>query len=317
MKRTGLLQPLSVPPRIWTDISMDFIKGLPSSNGYFVITVVVDRLTKYAHFAALKHHFTIATVAKAFVANVVHLYGIPNSIVSDRDRVFLNSFLQAFFPLQGTQLCMSSSYHPKSDDQIDMMDRTLEQYLHCFAGYQSKRCFEWISWVEYNYNTSTHSSTKTTPFEVVYRTTPLILLMYVPGTSRIQTVDECLHDRDAILKELRHNLLLAQNHMKCQADQHRRDISFKVEDYVYLKVQPYRQSFVPFRASRKLSPCFLSPYQIIGKVGLVAYKLSLPPSSQIHNVFHVSLMRQHHRLVTPASPQLPLVSNTFPFIPEP
>jgi len=219
---------------------MDFIEGLPSSNGYFVIMVVVDRLAKYAHFAALKHHFTTATVAKAFVANVVHLYGIPRSIVSDRDRVFLNSFLQALFPLQGTQLCMSSSYHPKSDGQTNMMDWTLEQYLRCFAGDQPKKWFEWFPWVEYNYNTSTHSSTKTTPFKVVYRTSPPTLLMYVPGTSRIQTVDECLRDRDAIVKELWHNLLLAQNHMKCQADQHWRDISFKMEDYVYLKLQPYR-----------------------------------------------------------------------------
>jgi len=79
-----------------------------------------------------------------------------------------------------------------------------------------------------------------TPFEAIYGTTPLTLLIYVPGTSRIQSVDECLRDRDAILKELWHNLLLTQNHMKCQAIQHKQDISFSVGDYVYLKLQPYR-----------------------------------------------------------------------------
>jgi len=101
--------------------------------------------------------------------------------------------------------------------------------------------------------------------------------------------------------------------MKCQADQHRRDISFDVGDHVYLKLQPYRQSSVAFRASMKLSPRFFYPYQIVGKVGQVAYKLLLPPGSQIHDVFYVSLLRKHHEQVTQASPQLLLVSDTLPF----
>jgi hypothetical protein len=317
MKPSGLLQPLPIPTRIWTDISMDFIEGLPSSNGYSVIMVVVDRLTKYAHFVALKHPFSAATVAKAFITNVVRLHGIPTSIVSDRDKVFLSSFWQALFQLQGTQLCMSSSYHPQSDGQTEVMNRTLEQYLRCFTGDQPRKWVEWLSWAEYSYNTATHSSTKLTPFEAVYGTPPPTLLTYVPGTSRIQAVDECLRDRDAILKDLRHNLQLAQNRMKCQADQHRRDISFNVGDYVYLKLQPYRQTSVALRLSQKLSPRFFGPYQIISKIGPVAYKLSLPAGSQIHNVFHVSLLRKYHGSGIQASPQLPLHSDASACLPEP
>ena len=92
MKSIGLLQPLLVYTKIWTSISMDFIKGLPSSNGYFVIMVVVDHLKKYAYFAALKHLFTTAIVVKAFVTNMVRWHKILTSMVSDHDRVFLNSF---------------------------------------------------------------------------------------------------------------------------------------------------------------------------------------------------------------------------------
>ena len=99
MKSVGLLQPLPIPTQMWTDVSMDFIEGLPSSNGYTAIMVVVNRLTKYAHFVALKHPFTAVIVAKAFFANVVRLHGIPTSIVSDRDKVFIISFWRTLFQL--------------------------------------------------------------------------------------------------------------------------------------------------------------------------------------------------------------------------
>ena len=92
VKTLGILQPLDKPFQHWEDVSMDFIEGLPPSSWYIVLMVVVDRLTKYAHFAALKHPFTVVTVAKVFIVNVVRLHGIPASIVTDRDKVFLNSF---------------------------------------------------------------------------------------------------------------------------------------------------------------------------------------------------------------------------------
>ena len=104
---------------------MDFIEGLPSSNGYTVIMVMVDILTKYAHFVALKHPFSAVNVAKEFVANVVRLHGIPTSIVSDRDKVFISAFWRTLFNLHGTKLCMSSSYHPQTNGQTEVVNRTL------------------------------------------------------------------------------------------------------------------------------------------------------------------------------------------------
>jgi len=77
---------------MWTDISMDFIDGLPSSQGHNTIMVVVDRLSKFAYFVPLKHPYTALFVAKAFISNIVWLHGMPLSIVSDRDRVFLSNF---------------------------------------------------------------------------------------------------------------------------------------------------------------------------------------------------------------------------------
>ena len=212
---------------------------------------------------------------------------------------------------------MSSSYHPQSDGQTEVVNRTLEQYLQCFAGDQPRKWLEWIPWAEFSYNTSTHFSTKMTPFEAVYGIPHPRLLAYVPGTFHVQAVDEYLRDRDAILRELRYNLLLAQDRMKCQADQHRREASFLVGDYVYLKIQPYRQTSMAFRSSMKLAPCFFDPYKVIAKVGPVAYKLALPLGSQIHDVFHVSLLKKHLGPVTATSTQLPPVSDTSTVLPQP
>jgi hypothetical protein len=112
----GLLQPLPVPSSAWQSISLDFVEGLPPSQGYNCILVVVDRFSKYSHFITLKHPFTALTVAKTFMQQVYHLHGLPSSIVSDRDRIFVSHLWQELFKLADVQLKMSSSYHPQTDE---------------------------------------------------------------------------------------------------------------------------------------------------------------------------------------------------------
>lgn len=169
---------------------MDFLDGLQSSQGYIVIMVVVDRLSKYAHFLALKHSYTTLSVAKIFMAQIVPLQGIPTSIVSDRDKVFISLFWKALFQLQGTKLCMRSNYHPQTDGQTEVANQILEQYLYCFTSEQPAKWLYWLTWAEYSYNTDT--STKISPFEAVYGIPTQTLLSYVPSTTKIHDVDETL-----------------------------------------------------------------------------------------------------------------------------
>jgi len=133
VKLPRTLRPLLIPASIWMDVSMDFITGLPKSGNKSIIMVVVDRLSKYAHFCALPHPFTPTLVAQAFMDQIFKLHGMPTSIVSDRDPTFTSNFWQELFKLQGTQLQLSTSYHPQTDGQTEAVNKCLETYLRCFT----------------------------------------------------------------------------------------------------------------------------------------------------------------------------------------
>jgi len=121
----GIPQPLPIPAGVWRDLSMDFIEGLPKSEGYYVILVVVDRLTKFSHFLPVKHPYTTVTIAQQFLDNIVKLHGLPRTIVTDRDTIFVSNFWKELFKLYKVNLNLTTAYHPQSDGQIERVNQCL------------------------------------------------------------------------------------------------------------------------------------------------------------------------------------------------
>jgi hypothetical protein len=143
---------------------MDFIEGFPKVGGKSVILTVVDIFLKFAHFIRLSHPYSAVTVAKAFFDNIVRLHGMPCSIVSDRDSVFTSTFWKELFQLADVKLLLSSAFHPQTDGQSEVTNRTIVMYLRCLAGDRPCSWLRWLPWAEFCYNSSYQTALQATPF---------------------------------------------------------------------------------------------------------------------------------------------------------
>jgi len=168
-KRGGLLQPLPIPVWKWDHITMDFIVGLPRTpRKHDAIWVVVDRLTKSAHYLVVKTVFNAKQLADLYLKEIVRLPGIPVSIVSDRDTKFVSKFWQGFPSSLGTELCTSTGFHPQTDGQSERTIQTLEDMLRACALEYPGRWDHNLPLVEFTYNNSYHSSIGMAPYEALY-----------------------------------------------------------------------------------------------------------------------------------------------------
>jgi len=303
----GLLQQLPVPDMAWTHISMDFIEGLPKSQGKDVILVVVDRFTKYAHFISISHPYTAQDIVTIFLDNVFKLHGLPKIIVTDRDPIFTSNVWQALFKALEVKLHLSSAYHPQTDGQTERVNQCLENYLRCMCFNSPRRWHYWLSLAEWWYNTSYHTSLNLTPFQALYGfPPPMVAEVVIPDTPDL-SLQEQMRNRQMANQVIKDTLHKAQARIKHQADKRRSEREFQIGDMAYLKLQPYRHTSLSTHRSLKLHSKYYGPFRILERVGKTAYKLLLPDHCQLHDVFHVSQLKKHiGPQVVPCS-DLPLV----------
>ena len=289
----GLLQPLQIPEWKWDSVGMDFITGLPkSSKGNDSIWVVVDRLTKVSHFIAVKTTYQGPKLAELYISRIVALHGTPKLIVSDRGSQFTSRFWQKVHEGLGTHLNLSTAYHPQTDGQTERVNQILEDMLRaCVLEYGSK-WEDCLPYAEFSYNNSYQASLQMAPFEALYgRKCRTPLNWSEVGESQVFGPD-VLREAEEKVHKIREYLKTAQSRQKSYADKRRREMTFEIGDFVYLKVSPLK-GMQRFQLKGKLAPRYVGPFQVLSRRGEVSYQLELPEEmSAVHDVFHISLLRK-------------------------
>ncbi|KAJ0826839.1 putative nucleotidyltransferase, Ribonuclease H [Helianthus annuus] len=216
---SGLLVQPEIPVWKWENIAMDFITKLPrTSKGHDAIWVVVDRLTKSAHFLPIREDFSAEKLAKIYVDEIVSRHGVPLDIISDRDARFSSHFWKTMQSALGTQLNLSTAYHPQTDGQSERTIQTLEDMLRAcvidFGGNWDSH----LPLTEFSYNNSYHASIKMAPFEALYgRKSRSPVCWDETGEAQLTGPEIILEATDKI-KKIRDNLVTARSRQKSYAD---------------------------------------------------------------------------------------------------
>jgi RNase H-like domain found in reverse transcriptase/Integrase zinc binding domain/Chromo (CHRromatin Organisation MOdifier) domain len=292
-KPHGLLQPLQVPERPWSSISVDFVTGLPEvgANQWDTIAVFVDRLTKMVHYVPCREKMSAADFAQVFLANVFRLHGLPLHIVSDRDPRFTSVFWQEVTTALQMARGFSTAFHPQTDGQTERMNRTMEEMLRHFITPLKGDWVAALPLLEFAYNNSKHAATQSTPFRMYIGLDPLHPVSGpTERTYRVPAAEVFVHKMASELARAKQCIQDAQSKMKIQSDKRRQDVSFAVGDMVLLSTKNLK---LKGTTPRKLLPRYIGPYKVLGLIGKVAYKLELPEQMRVHNVFHASLLSKY------------------------
>ncbi|KAI3808261.1 hypothetical protein L1987_24210 [Smallanthus sonchifolius] len=277
----------------WENLAIDFITKLPRTfSGHDSIWVIIDRLTKSAHFLPIREDYRVEKLARIYIDEIVSRHGIPLNIISDRDWRFTSRFWQSLQSALGTRLDLSTAYQPQTDGQTERTIQTLEDMLRaCVIDF----CGNWDSHlplIEFSYNNSYHTSINMAPFEALYgRKCRSLICSNEIGEAQI-TGPELIQETTDKISLIRGNIRVARSRQKSYADKRRKPLEFQVGDMVLLKVSPWK-GVVRFGKKGKLAPRYVGPFKILERVGKVAYKLDLPSElNNVHPTFQVSNLKK-------------------------
>jgi hypothetical protein len=289
----GRLTLPSIGMRPWYEISVDLITGLPKAkSGHDAILTIVDRLTKMVHL--VKTHSTLDAqgFAQLFKDHVYSKHGLPGDVLSDRDPRFTGHFWREVSGALGQNLSFTSAFHPQSDGQTERMNRTIEQVLRAHAAQYDADWDLNLSMVEFCMNNTHHAALKHTPFFLnsgQHPITPIMWDFIRQSKSSCPAAMNFTHRMQETLQLAKQNLQHARDRYKSYADNQRKDIQFALGQDVLLSTVNLNK----MGQKRKLFPRWLGPFRVTEIINDVAYRLDLPPSMKIHNVFHVALLKPY------------------------
>src|SRR3954465_11416856 len=257
---------------------MDFVTSLPNTmRGHDSIWVIVDRLTKSAHFIPINITYPVSKLAEIYVRVIVKLHGVPLCIVSDRDPRFTSDIWKSLQEALGSKLRLSSAYHPQTDGQTERTIQSLEDLLRSCVLEQGGTWDTYLPLIEFRYNNSYHSSIGMAPFEELYGRRCRTPLCWHKSGEGVVLGPEIVRETTEKVKMIREKMKASRSRKKSYHDKRRKELEFESGDHVFLKVTPVTGVGRALK-SKKLTPRFIGPYQISERVGIVAYRVALPPN---------------------------------------
>ncbi|KAG8496754.1 hypothetical protein CXB51_007828 [Gossypium anomalum] len=239
---SGLLQPVKIPLWKWERVTMDFVSGLPlTPSKKDSVWVIVDRLTKSAHFIPVRTDYSLQKLAKLYVAEIVRLHGVPVSIISDRDPRFTSRFWRKLHEALGTRLDFSTAFHPQTDGQSERIIQVLEDMLRgCVIEFRGS-WEDYLPLAEFAYNNSYQASIQMAPYEALYGRRCRSPTCWTELGDRQVLGPELVADTEDKVKVIRNRLKEATDRQKSYADLKRKDVEYAVGDMVFLKVSPWKK----------------------------------------------------------------------------